>query len=212
MKIFKNLCLFTLQLFAFSLSANNDTKCGNNEIAGDLIRSIQYHPQQQRNRLECNEKLNEVALIKAKLILEGENIWHNAGNMTPNQLLRKHGFQLPRTYPHFGNQVEALAGGEETANDVFADFLESEPHKKLLLGEDAFFKSQDQIGAAFIKDLSTEHEYYWVVIIADEKNHTIKQNPVIEVKPPVISVKKRRGKAIKERMYRNKVRKTIHQQ
>ncbi len=180
-------------------------------MADSLIQSIQKHQHQQRNTLECNAKLNEIALIKAKLILESQDIWHDAGHMTPNQLLRHHGFKLPKTYPHFGNQVEALAGGEETVDEVFTDFLNSEPHRKLLLGEDAFFKSQDQIGAAFIKDLSTEHEYYWVVIIADEKNHTLKQDPVIEVEPPVISKKKRRGKAIKERMYRNKVRRTLLQ-
>ncbi|MCB1583297.1 MAG: hypothetical protein R3E90_15840 [Marinicella sp.] len=199
-------------LFATSLlTAEPISPCGNNEQAEALIQQIRLHKHQQRTTLECNIKLNEIALIKANLILQSKDIWHDAGHMTPNQLLRHHGFKLPRTYPYFGNQVEALAGGEETVEEVFTDFLESEPHKKLLLGEDEFFKSQDQIGAAFIKDLSSEHEYYWVVIIADEKNHTIKQDPVIAVNPPVVAKKKHRGREIKERLYRNKVRHTWRQ-
>jgi uncharacterized protein YkwD len=181
--------------------------CGNNAEAAELIASIQKHASQQRTVLECNSKLNEIALIKAKLIIQNQDIWHNAGHMTPNQLLKHHGFKLPQSYPFFGNQVEALAGGEESAEEALSDFLNSEPHRNLLLGEDEFFKSQDQIGAAFIEDPETDHQFYWVVIIADEKTNKLKQNPVVEVEPPVVSKNKRqRGREIKERLYRNKVR------
>ncbi len=183
--------------------------CGNNEIAAKLIDYIKNHENQQRDWLSCNQSLNEIAKIKAQFIIESQDIWHNAGHMTPNQLLRHHGFKLPKTYPLFGNQVEALAGGEDSAEEVFDDFINSEPHRKLLFGEDDFFKTQDQIGAAFIKDLTTDHQFYWVVIIADEKQNKMKQDPVIEVEPPVFSTKKRkRGREIKEKMYQRKVRNT----
>ncbi len=190
-----------------NLTLANNEKCGNSKEAQLLSTLIKTHPNQQRSQINCNRKLNEIALIKAGYIIENQDIWHNAGHMAPNQLLRHHGFKLPKTYPLFGNQVEALAGGEESAEQVFADFLNSTPHKKLLLGEDAFFKTQDQIGVAFLKNLNTEHEYYWVVIIADEKNQNINQDPIIDVEPPVISKKKRRrGREIKEKMYRQKVK------
>lgn len=201
--------IFTCLFVAFIVNAANESSCGNNAIAAELIDLIKNHKNQQRGVLSCNKSLNKIANIKAGIIIESKDVWHNAGHMTPNQLLRHHEFRLPKTYPIFGNQVEALAGGEHSAEEVFDDFLNSEPHRNLLLGEDDFFKSQDQIGAAFIKDLSTDHQYYWVVIIADEKENKIKQDPVIEVEPPVFSNrKKNRGREIKEKHYRNKVRTT----
>ena len=207
---FKKLICTTLLITSHPVFSNEVT-CGNNEQAHQLAQLIRFNQQQQRMALRCNEKLNEIALIKAGYIIENQDIWHNAGHMAPNQLLRHHGFKLPKTYPLFGNQVEALAGGEESAKEVFADFLNSKPHKKLLLGEDAFFKSQDQIGVAFVKNINTEHEFYWVVIIADEKNQMINQDPIIDVEPPVISTKKRRrGREIKQKMYHNKVRGRMH--
>ncbi len=190
-----------------SLSSN--LTCGNNAPAQQLATLIKSHDQQQRKNLDCNEKLTEIALIKAGHIIESQDVWHNAGRMAPNQLLRHHGFKLPKTYPLFGNQVEALAGGEQVVELVFSDFLNSEPHRKLLLGDDLFFSQQDQIGVAYVEDLTTDHQHFWVVIIADEKNTEIKQEPVIEVKPPVFAPKKRnRGREIKERLYRNKVKET----
>ena len=183
--------------------------CGNSPKAIELAQLIQTHDQQKRKTLLCNEKLNEIALIKANHVIESQDVWHNAGRMAPNQLLRHHGFKLPSTYPLFGNQVEALAGGEASVDLVFSDFLNSEPHRKLLMGDDLFFSQQDQIGVAYVEAPNTDHQHFWVVIIADEKNTQITQDPVIEVKPPVIAPKKRnRGREIKERMYRNKVKET----
>ena len=208
----RNSCIrlvFTLVALSITANAKGITACGNNTAAAKLVQLIKTHKNQQRVVLNCNENLNKIAKIKAQIIIDNQDLWHDAGNMTPNQLLRKHGFKLPKTYPTFGNQVEALAGGENTAEAVFEDFINSEPHRNLLLGEDDFFKSQDQIGAAFIKEPSTDHQYYWVVIIADEKENKAKQDPVIDVKPPVFSNKKRkRGKEIKDKLYRAKVRRT----
>jgi len=199
-----------LLLMGFILSmvipAVQAASCGNNPAAEQLANLIRTHKKQQRPELICNTTLNQIAQIKANHVVKSQNIWHHAGRMSPNQLLRHHGFKLPKTYPLFGNQVEALAGGEASVDAVFNDFLNSEPHRQLLLGEDAFFQAQDQIGVAFVEAPDTDHRYYWVVIIADERNHTIRQNPVVDVDPPVISKKKSRGREIKEKMYRRKVR------
>lgn len=209
----KNITTYLLCLLASPVISHCETfACGNNEQAKKLTELIINHKNQQRIDLLCNEKLNQIALIKAHFIKESENIWHSAGRMTPNQLLRHHGFKLPKTYPYIGNQVEALAGGEKMPEMVLLDFLDSEPHRKLLMGDDVFFREQNQIGAAYIADPQAAHEYYWVVIIADESNQTTIQEPVINVKPPVLSKNKRsRGKEIKERMYQNKVRSTRFQ-
>ena len=210
-KILFSLRLISLALICcYSLKADStEFSCGNNQQAEQLAQLIKSNNNQQRKNLKCSEKLNEIALIKAHHILKNQNIWHHAGRMTPNQLLRHHGYKLPKTYPIFGNQVEALAGGAENASEVIGDFLESKPHKSLLLGEDDFFKTQDQIGVAYIADIESDHQNYWVVIIATEKNETIYQDPVVEVEPPVINKKYSRGREIKERFYRNKVRRRL---
>ena len=193
-------------ILALAIPTIQAAPCGNNPTAEQLANLIRTHKNQQRPELNCHTILNEIAQIKAQHVVDSQNIWHHAGRMSPNQLLRHHGFKLPKTYPLFGNQVEALAGGEASVNEVFNDFLNSEPHRQLLLGEDDFFQAQDQMGVAFVEAPDTDHRYYWVVIIADERNHTIRQDPVIEVDPPVISKKQSRGREIKEKMYRRKVR------
>ncbi len=202
-----------LMCFCSATQANSNQICGNNLMAAKLIEIIKSHENQQRNHLKCSSKLTEIAKIKAGLIIENQNIWHDAGHMTPNQLLRHNGFKLPTTYPIFGNQVEALAGGEEDAEAVFKDFINSPPHKKLLLGENTFFKSQNQIGAVFVEDLSTDHQYYWVVIIADEKIKNTKQMIITNesLEPKTVKKKRNRGREIKEKMYRRKAKQTQYQ-
>lgn len=202
----KHVLILVLGLITSGAMALTNEDCGNDPLARQLAQLIQTHPQQQRQALQCSPKLSAIAAIKAGHIHANEDIWHHAGRMAPNQLLRHHGFLLPPTYPMFGNQVEALAGGEEAVQQVLTDFLNSKPHRMLLLGEDAFFREQDQIGVAYLNDPATDHQHYWVVIIATEKKNTVKQDPVIEVKPPVISKKKRKRGEIRERHYRNRVK------
>jgi len=168
--------------FSDSTSSQKST-CGNNQPAQQLAQLIQSYKSQKRPVLVCNEKLNEIALIKAKEILKSQDVWHNVGNMTPNQLLIHNGFKLPKTYPLFGNQVEAIAGGEESIELVFKKFLDSPPHRKLLLGEDEFFKFQDKIGVAYQRDLKSDHQHYWVVIIAEEKKQITEKALVDKAKP-----------------------------
>jgi len=184
----------------------SSTPCGNNPEAAALIKLIKTHPDQQRQTLHCHPLLNDIAQIKAQMVIDSEDVWHHAGRMTPNQLLRHHGFRLPVTYPLFGNQVEALAGGMATVDAVMTDFLNSEPHRMLLLGEDPFFAAQDQLGVAYVHQPDAPHEHYWVVIIADERNQTIVQQPQVEVEPPVINKKYRNKRSIKEKLYQRKVR------
>ncbi len=175
--------------------------CGNHKQAEQLIKLIQAHQGQQRQQLHCNNQLNEIAQIKANYIIRNQNIWHDAGNLTPNQLLRHNGFKLPQGYALFGNQVEALAGGINSATEVFTDFLGSEPHRKLLLGEEDLFRQQDQIGVAYIKDLSTDHQHYWVVLIAGQQPTSNTSQTTFTYQAAVPKKKKRsRGREIKNRI------------
>lgn len=202
--------VFLIYCLMFCLTAYSQAPehehCGNNEQAQQLVALIKQHQQQQRQQLHCHPLLNEIARIKAGLLIENQDIWHNAGHLTPNQLLRHHGFKLPSNYPVFGNQVEALAGGKTSASDTFHGFLHSEPHRKLLLGETDFFAQQDQIGVAYIKDLSTDHQHHWVVIIADEKAPAVlapQHNFTLAANQTKHKKKRKRGREIKARMRRH---------
>lgn len=192
-----------------SESVVDTTPCGNSPEAEALVRLIKNHPAQQRRSLHCHPLLNDIARIKAELISDSEDVWHHAGRMAPNQLLRHHGFQLPKTYPLFGNQVEALAGGVASVDEVMTDFLNSKPHRMLLLGEDSFFAAQDQMGVAYVNQPETSHGHYWVVIIADERNQSIIQKPPIEVEPPVVSQSAKNKRSIKDKLYQRKVRRRL---
>ncbi len=199
------ICCLVCCLKAYSQTSEHG-HCGNNEQAQRLVALIKQHQQQQRQQLHCHPLLNEIARIKAGLLIENQDIWHNAGHLTPNQLLRHHGFKLPRHYPVFGNQVEALAGGKNSAADTFDSFLNSEPHKKLLLGEDDLFRQQDQIGVAYVKDLSTDHQHHWVVIIAGQATAPVINQQVYNTQAAIDDnghkkkKKRRRGREIKARM------------
>lgn len=182
--------------------------CGNSPEAMALANLIRNHPRQQRKNLVCNNKLAQIARIKAKLIIDGQNIWHNAGHLTPNQLLRHHGYHLPASYPWFGNQVEALAGGKHQADDVLTDFLDSFSHRTLLLGEDPFFVAQQQLGVAYVHHPDSSYEHYWVVIIADEQDQTRTPptNTIQKKNKPSAQLKRDQ---INEKLYRRKVRSTL---
>lgn len=185
------------------------TNCGNNQQAQQLAQLIKSSKNQQRQLLTCNKKLNEIAAIKANLIQQNQDVWHNAGHMTPNQLLRYHGFNLPQTYPIFGNQVEAIAGGLATHDLIFEGFLNSPTHRPLLLGEKDFFKQQDQLGVAYVKDLSTEHKHYWVVIIAAQENQITEHNLNSKAKLLIKSSKRQRFKKTRRSANRNKSRRQL---
>ena len=76
-----------------------------------------------------------------------------------------HGDAMALVMRSFSNQVEAIMGGVETAQESFDLFKTSPDHKAHLLGENEFVLEQDQIGVGYFKDNTTEHVYYWVVYI-----------------------------------------------
>ncbi|WP_154223019.1 CAP domain-containing protein [Marinicella rhabdoformis] len=145
-----------------------DNSCGNNPASQELAHAIIEHNKQQRPQLQCNQKLSKIALIKAHLLAKELDISHNAGHTTPNHLLRKNGYDLSKRYPVLGNQVEAIAGGEPDTEVAFQDFLNSEPHRILLLGEHPYFTEQNDIGVAYLYNKNTPYEHYWVVLFGDQ--------------------------------------------
>lgn len=155
-----------LLLLLTILPAQADEHCGNNEQARLLAQLIIKDKKQNRSNIRCNKLLTEVAVSKAKKMLEFGLIAHNLDG-SPNARLRAANYQLPKYYgsDFNSNQVEAIAGGYEDAVDVWYAFKDSDAHRSHLLAEHEFYLEQDEIGVALIKEWQSPHVEYWVVYL-----------------------------------------------
>jgi hypothetical protein len=161
--IFILLLIVQTQLFA---KDNKFESCGNNSEAQRLAQLIINDEDQNRTKIRCNKLLTELAILKAKKMLEFGLIAHNLGG-SPNSHLRNGNYELPDYYgKNFNsNQVESIAGGFSDANDVWYGFKNSVTHRNHLLGEHEFYLEQDEIGIALIKEWHSPHVEYWVVYL-----------------------------------------------
>lgn len=155
-----------IQLTANAANVPDDIGlCGNSDEARELASAIIRDPAQQRSEIRCNAMLSAIALDKAERMAEEGIVFHNLGG-SPNSRLREAGFELPEYYGDaMSNQVEAIAGGYKSAGSVWRAFKGSETHAKHLLGQIPFYQEQDEMGIAFLKDLSAPHVEYWVVYL-----------------------------------------------
>ena len=158
--------LFTSLTYVFSSPCLADqTTCGNTEQARELSLLIANDKGQQRLVLKCNPTLVMLAETKAKDMAERGLVSHFLGG-SPNTRIRDAGLTLPDYYGDaMSNQVEALAGGYTTAEDVWYALKGSTSHRQHLLAELPFYQEQDQIGIAFYKDYSTPHVEYWAIYL-----------------------------------------------
>ena len=143
----------------------DQTTCGNTDQARELSLLIANDKGQQRLVLKCNPTLVMLAETKAKDMAERGLVSHFLGG-SPNTRIRDAGLTLPDYYGDaMSNQVEALAGGYTTAEDVWYALKGSTSHRQHLLAELPFYQEQDQIGIAFYKDYSTPHVEYWAIYL-----------------------------------------------
>ena len=148
------------------VAETEELTCGNHELAQKLAELIIAEPKQNRQNLKCDEQLVRIAHLKAQQLAEAQVVSHDVNHTTPNQLLRKNQFALPKEYSLFGNQVESLAGGNDVPQEILTDFMGSHLHRPHVLGEGDFFAAQNKIGVAYVRDPWTLHVDYWVVLIA----------------------------------------------
>ncbi len=143
----QRLSLFTSFTFAFSsVSLANQTACGNTEQAKALSLLIANDNGQKRKVLTCNPILVKLAEEKTKDMADRGLVSHFLGG-SPNTRIRDAGLTLPDYYGDaMSNQVEALAGGYTTAEDVWYALKGSTTHRQHLLAELPFYEEQDQIG------------------------------------------------------------------
>lgn len=160
-------CLYCVSMVSLANpSAAQPQQCGNVPEAEVLVTLIANDPQQQRPHLRCNGLLTKLALEKAKVMAERGLVMHNL-NGSPNSHLRNGGYQLPSYYGGMmSNQVEAIAGGYSSAEQVWRAFKQSDAHRQHLLGELPFYREQDEIGVGFFLDENAPHVQYWVVYVS----------------------------------------------
>ncbi len=181
--------------------------CGLVKQSQELAQIIIKSKGQKRKSLNCNINLAKAAAKKAKQMAESERIAHTLNNLTANEHLAKFGIELPHTYEILGNQVEAVLGGEQYPQEAFSYFMTSTDHKSHLLGENSFFRDQDQIGVGFYYDEAKKYEYYWVVYITSLKKDSDPVNGPYHVKFVFEKPKKKRerfkrGDTISRRVYK----------
>ena len=168
MKITLKIAIPVLALSFTSLAITADeSHCGNNQTAQQLVALIKADKQQTRSKLKCDLRLVAAAQLKVQEMVDTEFLFHGRANGR----LRDQGVELPKYYGiGKANQVEALAGGQPSPSSVWRGFKNSASHAQHLLGLNEFYQEQDLIGAAFLKAPTTIHEFYWVVYIAKEDN------------------------------------------
>lgn len=175
---YQNFIIATLiTLTAQSTSFANPRTCGNTEQAQVLSLLIANDKGQKRKILQCNPALVALAEKKAKDMAERGLVSHFLGG-SPNTRIRDAGLTLPEYYGDaMSNQVEALAGGYITADDVWYALKTSTSHRQHLLGELPFYEEQDQIGIGFHRDYATPHVEYWAVYLTKLADSSESDNP-----------------------------------
>lgn len=136
-----------------------------------VVEYLMSHPEQKREVLIVNETLNSVARNHALDMINREYFSHTTPEgVTANQRVIMAGY--PLEYNPLGNNVESLAGGYKTLNDALEALLESEGHRKHVLGLHPMFEEQLNIGVAWMDNKSYSHEFeslyntYLVIITA----------------------------------------------
>lgn len=156
-----------LLLFTSCIVKAQYNGCGTDEKSIALAQLIIENTGQKRAVIKCNKLLAIAAHEKAETMAKAGKISHTINHITANEFLRKHDIFLPTNYEFFGNQVEAIQGGEVTARDAFDYFMTSHSHKEHLLGENAFYQQQNQIGVSYFHDEQSKYEDFWVVYITE---------------------------------------------
>jgi len=161
--------LISVLIFPDQSIAATYTDCGNNQKSRSLAKMIIHDKRQNRTTLNCNSKLTEIALKKAKEMAMLGRVSH-VGLQAANRRLIDEGYPLSKIYPRqLENNVEAIAGGIFEAAEMWSGFKSSDSHRMHLLAEHEFYLLQNEIGVAYYSDLQAPHIQYWVVYVAHQQ-------------------------------------------
>jgi hypothetical protein len=135
--------------------------------ADDLADLIINHPEQVRPAMYKNAILTQVAQDKAEDMARRSYFGHvTPEGFGPNYLVEQAGYALPDWYGQEldCNNIESLAGGFATPEDVLKSLLVSDMHRKHLLGTSWFFAEQLDYGIGYVYAPGSDFGYYWVIL------------------------------------------------
>lgn len=137
------------------------------ELAASKL--IAESSQQQRTKMVCNDILSRVARARAKDMAERAYFSHtNPDGVGPNLLIEQAGYDLPSWYSskRDANNVESIAAGFATPEEVFRGWLGSDGHRRHILGLIDFYADQEVYGIGYYYKAGSPYGHYWVFLSA----------------------------------------------
>jgi uncharacterized protein YkwD len=132
-----------------------------------ILQLLYTHPEQRRITMQCNPRLASVARERAQDMAELGYFGHkNPSGEWPNYLVRKAGYKLPTYYPDNSNSIESIAAGFTSPDAAWAGWMDSEGHRVHILGNDPFWRNQEQIGVGYVNLAGSQYVHYWVIMTA----------------------------------------------
>lgn len=92
----------------------------------------------------------------------------NPDGIGANYLVSQAGYLLTKSYgkSKSSNNIETIASGNKTPEDVWAAWMGSSAHKRHLLGLTKSYAEQTDYGIGYAYVPESQWKHYWVVIIA----------------------------------------------
>ncbi len=152
--------LFSGLLSASQAQVNSDEQA--------LFNLMKNNGGQHRVGMVLNPLLCKVARAKALDMANRNYFAHiDPSGHGANYLVRQAGYVLPAegysTSPS-ANNIESLAAGRASAGEVFNAFIGESAHRAHILGENAFWASQNHVGVGFVSVPGSTYQYYTCVI------------------------------------------------
>lgn len=123
--------------------------CGQSPVASQLAFLFITDPGQKRVNPHCDNRLVRAAQFRADDMVNRQYFSHiTNGSLSPNEVARLYGCNLPDDYQLFDNQIESIALNQPDASSVWRDWKNSPGHRTHVLGEIDFFREQTSYGFA----------------------------------------------------------------
>lgn len=134
-----------------------------------MMEFIKGSLEQRRTEFIINDTLMQTAHDKARRMAHERWEGHtDPQGESPNELLRRFGYDLPSFYFNEGvenpNGVESLyyGGNADNPATVFNWWMDSPAHKAHLMGMGRFFSNQKRYGIAYYYLADSIRKHYWV--------------------------------------------------
>lgn len=163
---FKYLAIFPL-LLPLSTLASAESACLSNQQEALLAKRLLSKPEQQRDTLRCNGRLQRLARQWAEEIASRQDLLNITKSVPePNRRLREAGYELPLFYRDTHNNVLTLGAGQSDPELMWYEFLKNERSRTHLLGQDEELRRQTEFGIGYVQQKLGRFGDIWVIIIA----------------------------------------------